>query len=220
MEPTAKLPPALRLSAADARFRKNGNAAAARTVGPITHGCRVIGLTYGQFGVLELLRHVLATTGPADVDLVTWSMRPADARHVAYWARKHTITRLRVLFGTGIGLARHREREVLPKLFSADQVRFATVHAKWFRVHNAQWDVTCRSSMNVNRCVRWEQFDLDDDPRIGHWYGEILDSAWETQPVPWEAKPDRREVDRAAFGTVATTKGTTKRRRGSSRRRG
>jgi hypothetical protein len=214
MAPTTEHPPALAIPSRDVRYHLEGVATAARTLGRLEPGCRRIGLTFGQFGILELLAHVLRHTGRAEVDLVTWSMRPSDAQTVADWTQRRKIDRLRVLFGTGANIKKHNESTLLPSLFAPDQVRFGNVHAKWFRVKADGWHVVCRSSMNVNRCVRWEQFDLDDNDQIGQWFEDVLDRVWKTSPAPWDSGPSsRRTTDRAAFGRTGAGARTTRKRR-------
>ena len=97
----------VRPKSTSAEFRREGVASAAATIGPLTPGCRVVGLTYGQFSVLEILRHVLSFTGPADVDVVTWRLGAKEARDVARLRDDvGSIRRVRLLLGTGLAAAR------------------------------------------------------------------------------------------------------------------
>jgi len=202
-----------------AQWRRDGKARAADVIGPLEPGSRVVGLTYGQFGALELLVHVLSCTGPADVDIVTWRIGDEDAEQVA-WLRDHgeqTIRRLRLILGSGV-VAGKRERWIqrLAYSFGPDEIRLARVHAKWFTVTNEAWAVCVRSSMNVNRNTRWEQFDLDVDPDITGWFRGVVDDVFRGAPIPgmaesegsparlkWDAELAAR-TDRAVFGELAT----------------
>lgn len=206
----------VRPKSTSAEFRREGVASAAATIGPLTPGCRVVGLTYGQFSVLEILRHVLAFTGPADVDVVTWRLGADDAEHIG-WLRdgEMRIRSIRVVLGAGVEAARSRgERWVasLGELFSPAEVRVATVHAKWFTVRNAGWAVCCRSSMNVNRNKRWEQFDLDDDAAICAFFSGVVDDVFAGRARGLTVGTvDAREADLDVFGSIAHMGGSLRR---------
>lgn len=56
-----------------ARTRLSKVASAADTISGFGHGMDVVGLTFGQFSLLDLLHATLDITGPADVVISTWS---------------------------------------------------------------------------------------------------------------------------------------------------
>ena len=56
-----------------ARHRVSKIASARDTIDGFDRGMDVVGLTYGQFSLLDLIRAALEITGPADVAISTWS---------------------------------------------------------------------------------------------------------------------------------------------------
>lgn len=189
-------------------LRCDARGSAAEVVGTLVSGGRVVGLTYGQFGVLDILRHVLDETGPADVDVATWRLGAKEARDVARLRDDvGSIRRVRLLLGSGLAAARAGGDESwvgeLATLFGPDEVRIATVHAKWFTVRNDRWDVCVRSSMNVNRNMRWEQFDLDDDAGVCDVFGDAMDAVFAGAAHSWTVSDrEARDVDVHAFGPL------------------
>ena len=202
-------PPPVRPGHRLAQTRLDGWRNAAEAVGGLSPGCRIVGLTYGQFSVLDLIKHVLSETGPAELDIATWRLGREDSRHVSWLACEGVdVTRLRVLLGGGVRASTGRGRELwaseLSGLFSPDQVRVATVHAKWFCVRNGAWSICCRSSMNVNRNRRWEQFDIDDDPDICSLFVGAMDRVFDSPPL-WDPSSDQmRAADAMAIPMRAT----------------
>ncbi len=47
-------------------------------LGPIGKGCEIYCLTMGKFSLIDVIEHVLASTGPADVVVSTWTAAGAD----------------------------------------------------------------------------------------------------------------------------------------------
>ena len=56
-----------------ARARLSKVASARDTIDGFGHGMDVVGLTFGQFSLLDLIEAALELTGPADVTISTWS---------------------------------------------------------------------------------------------------------------------------------------------------
>jgi hypothetical protein len=194
----------------------DGHRAARDVLGPIKPGMRVIGLTYGQFGVIEMLDAILDVTGPAEVVLCTWRIGAEDCEAVARFKRSGRCTRLRAIFGTGAGLRGGAARDAIPVAFEPDEVRMATTHAKFAMVRAGAWRIVIRSSMNVNRNTRWEQFDLDDDPEIFGWFAAVVDTLWRDVAPPLDWRPDaktRREADEVVFGPRTARKQKERTRR-------
>lgn len=77
--------------------RDLSRASAAEVLGPITRGMETFALTGGAFSLIDALQHVLDTTGPAAVDLSSWTAASADLTFAAALLREKRITRLRFL---------------------------------------------------------------------------------------------------------------------------
>lgn len=55
-------------------------------------------------------------------------------------------------------------------------------HAKFFMLRNEAWNICCRSSMNLNRNPRLEQFDLDDNLEICEFFAKVIAEIFEKMP--------------------------------------
>jgi hypothetical protein len=56
---------------------------AADAIGPISPGLRLFLLTRGQFSMLDMVRHVLNETGPANVSVWTWAVADYDVQAIS-----------------------------------------------------------------------------------------------------------------------------------------
>ena len=75
----------------ESRIAKSSNASEA--IGRIERGSDTFVLTFGQFSLIDALVHILDQTGPATVDLSTWTandthlQRSAESRRIRPFAR-------------------------------------------------------------------------------------------------------------------------------------
>ena len=56
-------------------------------------------------------------------------------------------------------------------------------HAKFFLLRNDNWHICVRSSMNLNRNPRLEQFDLDDSKELCDFFQGIISEIFEKMPA-------------------------------------
>lgn len=54
------------------RFVTSTSAWASSAIGSLDHGGRIVGVTNGRFSMIDIVRHVLSETGPADLVVATW----------------------------------------------------------------------------------------------------------------------------------------------------
>ena len=138
-------------------------------------GKRVIGITGGQFSLIDLLRATLEHTGPAEVTLSAWTTGIRDAEEAAWLVSTGKITKLRWLIDRSFATRQPGYcRQVLDR-FGQDAFVVSNNHAKFFTVENSDWHVCCRSSMNLNSNRRMEQFDLDDCESICRMFSDMVD---------------------------------------------
>lgn len=148
---------------------------ASAALGKLKPGFRVFGMTKGQFSLLDLLRVVVEQTGPADVVISTWTTGIRDTENVRLLMEKGAIRSLRLLTDRSFPSRQPEYCARVVEVFGEDAIRCTRTHAKFFLVGNDRWKVVCRSSMNLNRNPRFEQFDMDDDPELYSFLMQYVD---------------------------------------------
>lgn len=144
--------------------------AAAEAVGQLRPGMRVIGLTKGQFSMLDLLTALLAQTGPADVTVSTWTIAKGDADRVATFLANGAVRSFRLVIDRSFPTRYPQYCGTLLAHFGAGAIRMMRTHAKFALLSNDRWALTCRASFNLNPNPRCEQFDLDDSREIHDFF--------------------------------------------------
>src|SRR3990167_3460503 len=140
-------------------------------------GCEIVGFTGGQFSLFSLLAAILDKTGPADVDIATWTAAIADVRDAYLFLETGKIKSLRFLIDRSFESRQPQYVDTVRDLFP-DSVRVARCHAKFAVIRNEQFDLAIRTSMNLNCNKRFEIFEISDDPELAGFLGAVMDSVF------------------------------------------
>lgn len=174
---------------------------AKETIGRLAPGARIVGLTKGQFSMLDLLRAVLDQTGPAHVTISTWTAGIRDIEQANWLIKTGDILSLRMLVDRSFPQRQPGYCRRLVQAFGLDALRVTFNHAKFALIQNDQWTVVVRGSMNLNVNKRWENFDVDADPQMYDFFARLVDELEYTTPAGLEAT--YREADDAFDAALA-----------------
>ncbi len=170
---------ALRYSNGPVRKVAHRTADAARTIGPLDPGVRVTGVTAGQFSAVDALEHMVDQLGPAVVRVSTWTTGLYDAQRAADIRVSGRITDIRMLLDRGTFEKSPQFAGPLIKALGPGAFRCLSVHAKVIIVTGQRGAAVFRSSMNLNKNLRTEQFDLDVDDEVAGFYEGWFDALWD-----------------------------------------
>jgi hypothetical protein len=129
-------------------------------------------MTKGQFSLLDLIRAVLAQTGPAHLIVSTWTAGIRDVENASMLIKRGKLLSLKLLCDRSFPRRQPKYCRRILEVFGADAIRCTRTHAKFALIGNDDWHVVIRSSMNLNRNPRFEQFDLDDDAELFRFFEE------------------------------------------------
>ncbi len=164
---------------------KTENILAAQALDKFEPGARAFGFTVG-FSIAALIRAALDITGPADVQIATWS---AAAEQVDL-IRTHKAARsFRLVIGAGYArLCRTGTRyaQRVDRIFDAlgtDSARCAESHMKVATIRNDRWNITIRSSANLTTNLRADAFDVEDNAPVADLFDAwIADTFRDVKP--------------------------------------
>jgi len=155
------------------RVAKQGNARAA--IGTIEHGAEIYVLTFGQFSLIDALVAVLEQTGPADVDIATWTAAHAHLEQSAQMLAEADITQLRFIVDRSFATRQPEYCRRMRELFGDQCIRTARSHAKFMVIRNETWDIAIRTSMNLNENPRLENIEISADPGMAGFLTALVD---------------------------------------------
>jgi hypothetical protein len=188
-------PRALRYASRGVRKVIHRTATASKTIGPLTPGVRVTGLTAGQFSAVDAMEHMCAELGPAAVRVSTWTTGLYDVHRAAQIQMRGRITEIRMLLDRGTFEKSPKYAGPLIEALGIDAFRCLSVHAKVIIVVGERGAAVMRSSMNLNKNLRTEQFDIDVDDEVAAFYCAWFDALWDEAG----RKTDTRAIIQAVY---------------------
>lgn len=154
---------------------------ASDAIGEITPGCEIFGFTKGQFSMMDVIATVLRQTGPAKIDLSTWTAANADIKHAHQFIKDGNILGTRWVVDLSFRSRQKGYFKALVDRFGAESIRLTRTHAKFCTIYNDNWSIVIRSSMNLNKNPRFENFEISDDPKLLNFFVDLVDVIF-TQP--------------------------------------
>ena len=129
-------------------------------------GCRLIGLTDGNFSLIDLIHSILKKTGRARVIVGTWSAGIKDAHQVKWMVDTNLISDFKILTDHSYKTRQQKYAASIEDLFGAQNIRTSEMHAKFVLIQNENFKVAIRSSMNLNANKTCELFEIDENQEI------------------------------------------------------
>jgi hypothetical protein len=134
---------------------------AAETIGPLNPGDEVSGLTCGQFSMIDILEHMVNEAGgPCDVFVSTWTAGIYDVERSAALRERGGIRSIRWMMDRAMFSKSPEYAGPMIEAFGLDAFRDTNVHAKVTLVASDTKRMVCRASMNLNKNLKTEQFDI------------------------------------------------------------
>lgn len=165
---------------AQARFSRAGNAA--QSIAGFGKGMDVAGLTYGQFSLIDLIQSTLDITGPADVTIATWSAGFYDLEAAQNFRDDGRLRSVRFVMDSGRQKKGQAGVHDVEDLFGPGAIVTVRTHAKFVLIRNDDWDVVITSSMNLNKNMRCEHFEMTDDFDRCEMFASFVDAAYREAP--------------------------------------
>lgn len=163
-----------------ARFSRAG--AARQSLEGFGKGMDCVGLTYGQFSLIDLVQAALEITGPADVTISTWSSGFYDLEAAENFRDSGLIRSIRFVMDSGRAKRGQAGVHEVGDLFGEDSYVQIRSHAKFVLIRNEDWDVCITSSMNLNKNIRVEQFEITNDAERCDMFADFVDSMFREAP--------------------------------------
>ena len=136
---------------------------AAAAIGTLSPGCEIYGLTRGQFSLVDVVVALLAQTGPANVVVSSWTAAGSDISFANQLLTDGRICSLRFIMDFSFQTRQPAYCAALLERFGAGAIRATKTHAKFVLITNEKWNISVRTSMNLNENRRMENFEISDD---------------------------------------------------------
>lgn len=177
---------------------------AAETIGPLNPGDEISGLTCGQFSMIDILEHMLSEAGgPADVFVSTWTAGIYDVERAAQLRDRGNIRSIRWLMDRAMFSKSPQFAGPMIEVFGLEAFRDTSVHAKVTLVGSSTKRMVCRASMNLNKNLKTEQFDISVCDEAYAFFLRWADELWDAA----EPGVDAEHVFQAVFDRFRALRG-------------
>ncbi len=132
--------------------------------------------------------------GPAEVRISTWTTGLYDVMRAGQIRMDGRITAIRMLLDRATFEKSPKFAGPLFEVLGVDSFRCLSVHAKVVIVSGQRGSAVMRSSMNLNKNLRTEQFDIDVCEDVAGFYTKWFDALWD--------ESGRTQNNRAIFKAV------------------
>ena len=171
-------PRALRYVGGNVRNVAHRTATAAQVIGRLEPGLRVTGVTAAQFSAIDALEHMVNELGQGEVRISTWTTGLYDVHRARSLRAARRIADIRMLLDRWQFEKSPKYAGALIEALGIHSIRCVPVHAKVVVVTGEHGAAAFRSSMNLNKNLRTEQFDLDVDDAVAGFYAKWFDELW------------------------------------------
>ena len=177
---------------------------AATALGPIEHGMELYALCKGDYSLIDIIDHLLAASGPADVTVSTWTAAGADLEFAMGFVVDGRVRSARWLVDYSFPQRQPAYFALMVDRFGAGAVRATANHAKFVLIRNETWDLVLRTSMNLNENRRLESVEISDDPGMAGYLSAVVDEMFELDAEgPVGQRPHRNKTLISALGRVS-----------------
>jgi hypothetical protein len=174
------------------RFKKSElgvfSANADIAISKLEKGKRIIGLTRGDFSLIDLIHAILKNIGKSKVICCTWSAGIKDANQVKWLLNSNLIEAFTLVTDHSYVTRQRKYALAIEDLFGNENIRTSEIHAKFVLIQNDEWNICIRTSMNLNANKTCETFEIDDDIEVYNFYRNFIDETFKNTPEGFEQK--------------------------------
>ena len=146
--------PVLFLSVPECRNLADPETSLRKQIGILEHNVCINFWSYGSFSLHELMFYILQQTGPAHINMCTWSISQDAIEKIIRKYQKGEILSIRFLLDPRVKVCKAKPLQMLSATFSHKILR---VHAKVVTIENEVWKISVVSSQNATTNPKLER---------------------------------------------------------------
>lgn len=186
-----------------AKYAYLKNDSAKKACEGLKKGSRILGLTQGQFSLIDLIHETLSVIGGGKVILSTWSAGIKDVNNVKWMCETNLIESFLLIVDHSYATRQKNYVLQIGELFPKENIRTSEIHAKFVLIWNDEFKISIRTSMNLNANKTCETYEIEEGEEAFNFYHAFAMNIAKEMPAGFIA--DSAVVSRAqdrAFGSV------------------
>ena len=151
-------------------------------IGDLEKNTEIFGITKGQFSIIDIVEYVLDFTGKANVMIATWTAGGADIKRAFEFLKSDKIKNIKFIVDAGFKTRQPQYCEELIENFGHDSIRFYPLHSKFVVIQNEKYNFVIRTSMNLNKNSRMENFEITEDSEFCEYFKKFFNVTFKEIP--------------------------------------
>lgn len=131
--------------------------------------------SFGRFAQHDLLFYLLKQTGPAHVEVATWSICMEAMERILRMVADGSILSIRFILDPRVKVRNPQPLQILIKNFP---YVLTACHAKVTLIHNESWNLSVVTSQNMTRNPRMERGIISTSPEIFQFDQEVFNDTF------------------------------------------
>lgn len=144
--------------------------------------CRVMGLTMGNFSLIDLIYSILKKIKGGHVICTTWSAGIKDINQIEWMLNTNLIHSFNLITDHSYSVRQKKYAGAIDEIFGKENIRTSEIHAKFTLIHNEDYKICIRTSMNLNANRTCENFEIDENEDIFNFYLNFIEHTFEEMP--------------------------------------
>jgi hypothetical protein len=148
---------------------------AAHAIGKVSKGMSLFGFTKGQFSLLDIIEHITEQIRDCEVQAITWNIGIADCEQIGTMLDMGYISSFQLITDYAVIKMKAENLAAYIDLLGEENVFLTKIHAKVVLLKSKDYHVVIRSSMNLNKNGKCEQFDIDENAELYDFVKAAID---------------------------------------------
>lgn len=154
---------------------------AREAVGKVVPCYSVFAFNKGEYGITDVVTEIARQIGPCHADLCTWTAAKRDISYMYQFVHSGLFTSTRWLVDRSF-LSRQPEMFThLCETYGPECVRITRTHAKFIILRNENYNISIRTSMNLNKNARLENWEATDNVEMASFFSGVVDAIFDAQ---------------------------------------
>ena len=148
---------------------------ARQAIGKIEKNTDTFCLTFGQFSLIDALEVILKQTGKAHVVVSSWTAAQAHLARAKEMMARLDVESFRMIIDRSFKTRQPDYYKFLLEHLGVECIRQINTHAKFLVIHNDNFNIVVRTSMNFNENPRLENIEISENKNFTDFFLSLTD---------------------------------------------
>lgn len=150
-------------------------------------GFRLVGLTRGNFSLIEIIEALCTKIIKPDLTVCSWSIGIKDIVKIGDWLETKKISSFNMITDHSYTTRHPKYVSEISNILKLENIRTSEVHAKFVLIKNHEFNCVIISSMNLNLNRTCEIFEIEEDKDLYDLLDDYVKHTFKDMPTGFTA---------------------------------